>query len=243
MSDFDPRPTYAQLRLPLAGRVRLDRASFIAGPGNREALRALEGWRAWPGGCAVLVGPEASGKSHLGAIWAAETHAETVDSELAIPDPAMGPLLLEDADQRPADESLFHLFNAAQTGGGVLMTARGAPRDWATRLPDLRSRLNALHVIALGPPDDDVLLGVLNKFFLDRGLRPESGVTAYLARRIERSTLAARQVVALIDEAAQAERRDVTRAFARDVLDLAQTPADLFEQGCGGQAGAPKGRG
>ena len=41
----------------------------------------------------------------------------------------------------------------------------------------------------------------------------------YLATRIERSHRAASQVVALLDAAALRDKRDLTRAFVRTVLD------------------------
>jgi chromosomal replication initiation ATPase DnaA len=100
---------------------------------------------------------------------------------------------------------------------------------WPTSLPDLRSRLNALMVFSLGPPDDAVLEGVLLKLFRERNIRPGNDVMTYLLHRIERSVPAAREVVARIDERAGAEGREITRPLARDVLDEGGHAPDLFE--------------
>jgi chromosomal replication initiation ATPase DnaA len=109
------------------------------------------------------------------------------------------------------------------------MTARTPPREWQTTIPDLRSRLNALRVIELAAPDDDVLLGLLEKFFRERNIKPDPDVAPYLAIRIERSAAAAAAIVARIDEAAAAERREITRAFASRIFEREAQARDLFD--------------
>ena len=201
----------------------------MASPANVEALRAVEGWRDWPDPRLVLVGPANAGKSHLGAIWATSANARSVQGDLAAVGDFSSAILVEDADRMEAGEAMFHLLNAAEPARPVLLTSRTPPRDWVTSLPDLRSRLNALRVIELAAPDDEVLLGLLEKFFRERNIKPEAGVAQYLARRIERSAAAAAAVVARIDEAAAAERREITRAFASRVFEREFRAPDLFE--------------
>ncbi len=205
-----------------------DRANFIVSAGNTEALRAVEGWRHWPDPRLVLVGPANAGKSHLAAIWARQAGAIRLDGR-RLDDKPSSPLLIENADQLEAGEAMFHLLNAAEEARPVLMTARTPPRDWMTAIPDLRSRLNALRVIELAPPDDGVLLGLLEKFFRERNIRPEPDVAPFLARRIERSAAAAAAIVASIDEAAAAERREINRAFAGRILERTSKAPDLFD--------------
>jgi chromosomal replication initiation ATPase DnaA len=139
------------------------------------------------------------------------------------------PVLLEDADRRGADEILFHLINMADAGTSLLITGRAEPSAWASRLPDLRSRLNALMVARLAAPDDLVLRGALVKLFRERNIKPGDDVFDYLIRRIERSIPAARDLVARIDEVSGAEKRNVTRAFVRRILEDDGATLDLFE--------------
>ena len=221
--------TSLQARLPLQRAPAFDRESLIVSPSNAAAVAAVEAWPHWPDGRLVLVGPPQAGKSHLAAIWAKTAGAQVVRAEETLK-PAPGrAIVLEDADRRPRDETLFHLLNASGPGAALLMTARSAPRDWSCDLPDLRSRLNALWVVELSTPDDAVLNGLLTKFFLERNIRPEPDVIPYLLKRIERSAAAAFEIVAGIDEAADVEQRGITRAFARDVLDRAEAGDDLFD--------------
>lgn len=196
---------------------------------NREALQALDVWPAWHGGCLTLVGPEGSGKTHLAMGWAARAKAKVLRPGCGDISAAYGaPVLLEDAEQAD-DDTLFHLINMAGPGGGLLLTSRSHPRTWPAELPDLRSRLNALPVAEIGEPDDVVLEGVLRKFFRERNIKPAEEVYPYLMRRIERSVRMAREIVSRLDDAADAEEREITRALARQILEADTRTLDLFE--------------
>ncbi|MFI4974750.1 MAG: chromosomal replication initiator DnaA [Caulobacterales bacterium] len=215
--------------MPLKQPASFARADFVHSPTNAEAIRALDAWPAWHGGCLALVGPEGSGKSHLARDWAERVGAaisEPRETDFARLEGH--PLLLEDADQAEA-ETLFHLINMAGAGGGLLLTSRRHPRDWPAPIPDLRSRLNALQVAEIGEPDDMVLDGVLRKFFRERNIKPADDVYPYLMRRIERSVRMAREIVARLDEAAGDDQRDITRALARQILESEDQSLDLFD--------------
>jgi chromosomal replication initiation ATPase DnaA len=124
---------------------------------------------------------------------------------------------------------LFHLINMADAGTSLLITGRETPSAWPARLPDLRSRLNALIVARLAAPDDVVLRGVILKLFRERNIRPPEDAVDYLLRRIERSIPAASAVVARIDEVSGTEKRNVTRAFVRQIIEDESSTLDLFE--------------
>jgi chromosomal replication initiation ATPase DnaA len=210
----------AQQRLPLLQPQPRGEANFIPSSCNADARAALEAWSTWPGGKLALVGPEGSGKSHLAAAWAEKVGAQVIGPDTP-PPPSLAPArptLLEDADRRPADETLFHLIERADANAPLLMTGRAAPRAWSTDLPDLRSRLNAVMVAELQSPDDVVLEGMLDRLFRERNIRAKKSVLDYLVRRIERSARTARVVVERLDEAAAAERRNITPQLAREVL-------------------------
>lgn len=220
-----------QLRLQLDRPPSHRREDFVVSAANAQALAAVESWPRWHGGALALVGPEGSGKTHLGRMWAETVGAARLAADARLVDLAElagRPALLEDAERAPS-ELLFHLINlAAEPGGGLLMTSRTAPALWPCALPDLRSRLNALQVAELGPPDDELLEGVLQKFFRERNIRPTDDVLPYLVRRMERSVPVAFDLVQRLDEASGAEHRPVSRALARQVLESEAEPDDLI---------------
>jgi chromosomal replication initiation ATPase DnaA len=219
-----------QLRLTLARQASHAREEFVEGPSNSRAVAALDAWPRWHGGALVLVGPEGAGKSHLARAWAAGAGAAILDRISPDLAAAQGrPVLVEDVDRGAPDEALFHLINlAAHDGGGLLLTARTPPVGWRADLPDLRSRLNALPVAEIEPPDDSVLEGLLRKFFKERNIRAPAEVYPYLLRRMERSAPGARELVRKLDEAGEHEPRAISRVLAREILEGDET-LDLFD--------------
>jgi len=223
-------PPARQLRLKFRSAVSHARRDFVTSPSNAAAIAALDAWPAWPGARVALIGPPGCGKTHLAQEWAARTGAAVIlRGDPDVSDVPAGPILLEDADQGVADEALFHLINRADAGASLLITARTLPQMWSATLPDLRSRLNALLVAQIEEPDDVVLEGVLRKFFRERSIRPADDLFPYLLRRIERSIPAAKDVVWRLDELADAEEREVTRALARRLLEQEDRTLDLFD--------------
>jgi chromosomal replication initiation ATPase DnaA len=201
------------------------REDFLPASSNREALSAIELWPNWAGRMLTLVGPEGSGKSHLGAIWAGASGAITLRGE-ALNDEGFKAggrahaLLLEDADRASKSETLFfHLMNIAlQNDVWLLVTCRSAPDAWGLNTPDLLSRLRLAPVVRLAAPDIELIEAVLFKLFSDRQLQVEPRVITYIAPRIERSLGAVREIVAMLDNEALTQGRRVTRSMASDAL-------------------------
>lgn len=213
-----------QLPLALPAENSFAREDFLVGPSNRAALELIDRWPDWPARVVVLHGPLGAGKSHLIAAWAAATGASVFSAaDLGRIDPvaavAHGPVAVEDVDAGPIDEvALFHLVNAVQAGGHLILSARTPPSQWKVRLPDLASRLRAATRVAIDEPDDGLLHRVLVKLFADRQLSVDPGVIAYALARMERSFAGANALVAMVDHQALALRRPVTRAIMAEVM-------------------------
>ena len=219
-----------QLAFDLPVRPALGREAFFVSPANGAALRTLEDWKTWPGQRQLLVGPPGSGKTHLAHVWAAISGARIISAAALSLDAVPGlveadALVVEDADQGANEAALFHLLNLAQAEGtALLLTAAKSPTGWGTSLPDLSSRLSAMPLARLHPPDDPLLAAVLVKLFGDRQLVVNPRLIGYLATRIERSFEAARQVVSRLDAAALESGRPLNLGLAADVLDQLETP-------------------
>lgn len=210
--------TAPQLRLDLERPTSHARADFVVADCNRAAVAAIDSWPDWPGGKLAIIGPPGSGKTHLAQAWAAKAGAEP--AEFIHNSGAPSAILMEDADRGSSEELLFHLVNRADAGSTLLITGRTPPSSWTAHLPDLRSRLNALTVVTIDTPDDVVLLGVMEKLFSERNIRPKPGVADYAIRRIERSVPAVQDLVLRIDEWAGAEKREITLALVRRILEV-----------------------
>lgn len=183
----------------------------------------------WPLSRLLLIGPEGSGKSHIAAIWAADTGAamhQASGLHLSDADKLVtryGHLIIEDADcvagLPEAEHTLFHVANlAAERKATLLLTARYPVRDWGLALPDLKSRMEAITTVGLGQPDEALLEAVLVKHFNDRQLAPAPEAISALVRRMDRDLGLARRLAGEIDAEALASGRAVTRPLALAAL-------------------------
>lgn len=213
------RSVSEQLRLPLRPGAGGPVEPWVDSASNRQAARRLADWPDGIDSVLVLTGPPGSGKSRLAERWAERVGAAPLHgAEAAQADPLElegRPVLLDGAHQAD-EESLFHLINLARSAGGaLLMVTPTPPSQWAVRLPDLRSRLDAAPMVALEAPDDAVLGAMLRARFAERGIQPGRGVIDYLVRRIDRSAAAAQAVAIRLD----ALQQPVTRALARQAIE------------------------
>lgn len=213
-----------QLPLDLVHRPGHSRDDLVVGASNREAVALLDRWPDWPATVMVLAGPAGSGKTHLASIWREDAHAAQLSGAAlgasAVENALAGPVLIDDVDSAPIDETgLFHLINAArQAGTHVLLTSRRFPLAWGVRLPDLESRLKAAATVEIHEPDDALLAAVVTKLFADRQVEVEPHVVQFVVRRIERSLSTAIDVVARIDRAALEQHSRITRSVASAVI-------------------------
>jgi chromosomal replication initiation ATPase DnaA len=214
-----------QLAFVLPHEESLTRDNFLEGPANEAALALIEAWPEWPGRTVWLAGPEGSGKSHLAAIWAEASGARITAAHALSPANvpgalATGALVVEDLRAGNFDDrALFHLLNLAREETAfVLITARELPTTSDIELKDLRSRLRALPVVSVLPPDDQLFRALIVKLCADRQLTVDEAVVSYLASRIERSYAAARDTVALLDREALRLGRPLTRSLAAEIL-------------------------
>ncbi len=212
-----------QLILDLPHRPALGAEDFLISRSNQAAADIVDRWPDWPHHSLVVVAPPGSGKTHLANVWRLKSGAARLEAQaLGEADVvrAKGALVVEDLHAGVADErALFHLLNLVREHKlSMLLTSRAAPGELTVALPDLRSRLRALPLVTIAPPDEALLKAVLVKQFADRQLSVEPHLIAYIALHMEQSMEAAAAIVADIDRAAMASHRKVTRALAAEVL-------------------------
>ena len=214
-----------QLPLDLPIETRLEAEDFLISPSNEIAFHYLEKWPNWPDRVLLLTGPKASGKSHLAAVWSAQSRAWTEKASDIVLDRvpylvSSGALVIEDCDQSTLDEhAMFHLVNAARERGTyLLLTARKGPMEWNIKTPDLISRLRLAPEVKIDRPDDALLNAVLFKLFIDRQLVIDTTIIAFIQGRIERSIAAARDFVERLDREGLARGKPITRSLAAQLL-------------------------
>ncbi len=211
-----------QIPLDLAPNPDFSFDNFVLGVSNQAAVSLVTAWPLWPSPLLLLVGPQGSGKTHLGTAWAQRAGAvlcsvDGYDSDRPVAKNSR--FFVDDADKMP-ETDLFTLMNAALNGriDGLLLSAKMLPQAWETRLPDLRSRLTNTSVAEIDDHEDDILESIIRKLFDDHGRSVKADVVTYLMKNHDRSVNAMRAVIADLDLAAREAKRDITRAFVAQAL-------------------------
>lgn len=215
----------AQMVMPFAPAVSYAAEDFIRGESNQEAHGLVEHWPNWPYSIMLIHGPKGCGKTHLSHVFAARAKAGIIDA-VRIGQATADQLLtgnhawvLDNVQQVTDQAALAQLINHARARGDYLLILADAPGSQLHfTLPDLKSRLAMLPAVALGAPDDALLMGVLAKAFADRQIRITPDVLAYAVARLERSYAAAQQFAAQMDQLSLARGRAVTLPLVREAL-------------------------
>jgi chromosomal replication initiation ATPase DnaA len=215
-----------QLPLELPFRQVAGRADFIVSDCNALAVASIDQWPDWRGSCRALnlVGPPGAGKSHLAAIWqsliVSSHHFVTLEARQIPPEPTFYVFDNIDANDKWNEEALFHFFNrcAADQGGSLLLSQTPVGQmNW--QLPDLRSRMRAVNMARIDLPDDDLLYGLLDKYFADRQMLASPSLLAYLVGHMERSFNAVQSIASELDRRSMAERKPLSVSLARAMFD------------------------
>lgn len=220
-----------QLPLDLGHTPSYSAADYLVSASNAAAWDWVERWPDWPAPGLAVCGPPGCGKTHLAHVWRARAAAVTVDAAtLAGLDPmqALGEAAACIIDgvgagalaAAAAQRALLHLYNVtSERRGHMLICAEAPPARWPIALPDLRSRLAALPVVAVEAPDDGLLEALLAKLFADRQLAVDRGTVIFIVARMERSFDEARRLVEAIDRAALATHRRPGLGLVREVME------------------------
>ena len=192
----------SQIALPFEWPADPRDDEFLVSDSNARAVHGIEHWGAWPVMAALLTGPRKSGRSLLARIFAGKS----------------GGTILDDAE-RQSEAAIFHAWNRAQAERRpLLIVADVAPPEWVVTLPDLRSRLAATPVLALGPPDDTLMRALFERQFYKRGLDARPDLIDWLIARVERSHIAVIRAVDVLDQHVLERRKRLSIPLARATL-------------------------
>lgn len=225
----------AQLALDFRRDPGATLATFIS-LGNEQLVAQIAGLATEPRPFLYLSGPAGSGKSHL-----LQAACEVVSSQgdtaayLPLADFSKGsPQCLDGLEQLGLialdglesvagdvawEEALFHCFNRSRdSGGALLVAARGMPEGVGLVLPDLVSRLQSLLRYRLSPPDDARRRAILIHQAKLRGLMLPTASADYLLRHETRAVGHLIEILDQLDAASLQQARRLTVPFIRDVL-------------------------
>lgn len=223
-----------------APMVRWD--GLLAGPHNAGALRIAGNPEDWATPVLCITGPAKSGLTFLAAAWAVRFNGECLTAaQLAragrrgLDALAGRHVAVDDGDLAAGrqDEALLSLINLVAAGGGrLLLTAHRPPSQWRTASPDLKSRLNALPVGEIGPPDDTVVRARLAIAAERRFLRLSPETLNYLVPRLELAYDAVENFMDRLSDAVSDHDRAPSLPLARRVLEqMSEAAGDDVAEG------------
>lgn len=200
--------------------------NFIVSESNSRALATIEEWPEWKTHALFLYGPKNSGKTMLANIWSTASRAKFLNPQdiyLMVSKPSAykgGCYIVEEIENVHDEAAFLHFFNSVKEDGGyLLITAHNHPSNLKIRLPDLRSRINAIACASVSNPDDELLRTLFFKHFVERQLKIEMNVVDYLVARTDRSFEAVARLVEELDTHALQEKKNITIPFARSILE------------------------
>jgi chromosomal replication initiation ATPase DnaA len=213
------------LSLPVQSSEGID--EFYISECNKMAVNLLGNWKNWPSLKHVLSGPPASGKTHLGRIWAKQANASYTDARSLeinnIDKLATTALVIDNISEmnshKDLEGSLFHLHNLLQERKlPFLLIGTGSPQFWKISLSDLTSRIEGTRNAQIGELDDKLFPLIMAKLFADRQMYPSPDVFEYLSKRIDRSFSSINAIVAKIDRVSIEQKRPITRSLVAKIF-------------------------
>ena len=227
------------LAVRLRERARLD--NFFAPP-NSAALSLVRSVAAGRAGAFLLVGPAASGKTHLllaatqaaqqagrRAVYFALRELAPAGAAALAGQAATDLLCCDDVDVVAADpdfgRALFALWrDSEERGASLLWSARELPPLATWALADLGSRVRGVAVRAnLQLPDEAELRQLLTQRARGLGLELPEDTLEFMLRRLPRDLGSQCAFLEELDQAALAAQRRLTVPLVREIL--ARRPA------------------
>lgn len=208
-----------QLTLDIPYRKAFAREDFLVTPSHLEAISWIDQFPNWPFHAVLIVGEQGAGKTHLAHVFS-KNIIDAKDLTLADIPNLPKSFVLENIEDTADENVLFHLYNYIKENRmHVLMTARYFP---TFKLPDLKTRMSAVPIVRIMPPDDDLMLAILCKQFQDRQVEIDGDVLSYLLTHLERSFSAIHALVDEADRLSLSQKRRITVPLVKRALDEVQ---------------------
>ena len=167
-----------------------------------------------------LIGPNKSGKTFLGHIWLKKNNAINFNENFNDIINDKKAVFIDDIEKKYNEEEMFHIINHCKLNKiKILVTSNLNINEINFSLKDLISRLKSFSLYEIQKPDDDMLLKILTKLFVDKQFVINSNdIFSYILKRANRSYEEMIFIVEKLDSLSLEKKRQLTIPLIKEIL-------------------------
>ena len=168
----------------------------------------------------LLIGPNKSGKTHLGKIWQKNNNAVSYKNNFEIILNYKKNIFIDDFLKNINEEKIFHLINHCSINKlTILLTSNKELFEHNFLLKDLVSRLKTFNLLRIDLPDDDLIINLIIKLLHDKQIIIKNEeIFHYILKRIERSYEEIFLLIENIDKLSLKKKRELTIPLIKKLL-------------------------
>ncbi len=168
----------------------------------------------------LLIGPNKSGKTHLGKIWQKNNNAVSYENNFEIILNYKKNIFIDDFLKNINEEQIFHLINHCSINKlTILLTSKKEVFEHNFLLKDLVSRLKTFNLLRINLPDDDLIINLIIKLLHDKQIIIKNEeIFHYILKRIERSYEEVFLLIENIDKLSLEKKRELTIPLIKKLL-------------------------
>ena len=168
----------------------------------------------------LLIGPNKSGKTHLGKIWQKNNNAVSYKNNFEIILNYKKNIFIDDFLKNINEEQIFHLINHCSINKlTILLTSTKELFEYNFFLQDLLSRIKTFHTLRIDLPDDDLIINLMIKLLHDKQIIIKNEeIFHYILKRIERSYEEIFLLIEKIDKLSLEKKRELTIPLIKKLL-------------------------
>ena len=168
----------------------------------------------------LLIGPNKSGKTHLGKIWQKNNNAVSYENNFEIILNYKKNIFIDDFLKNINEEKIFHLINHCSINKlTILLTSNKEVFEHNFLLKDLVSRLKTFNLLRINLPDDDLIINLIIKLLHDKQIIIKNKeIFHYILKRIERSYEEIFLLIENIDKLSLKKKRELTIPLIKKLL-------------------------
>ena len=169
----------------------------------------------------LLTGPLKSGKSFLGSLWIKKNNSiKYSHNNFDYIINNYNNVFVDDIDKNINEEKLFHIINHCLLNKlKILLTSNLNINQINYKLSDLSSRIKTFIFFKINKPDDDMLLNILTKLFIEKQFIINSHeIFSYILKHANRSYDDMFKIVDKLDTLSLEKKRQLTIPLIKEIL-------------------------